>query len=85
MKFRLFNSVPIFNMIILALFCIYAGHILYNVWLNNAKRRFVKVGDFCSVYIGERKLKGFVIKVNAEVDILVLDRIFRIKRNQLYA
>lgn len=72
-------------MIVLALFCIYSGHIVYHVFMNYAKRRFIKAGDFCSVYLGERKIKGFVIKVNEEVDILVLNEIFRFKRNQLYA
>ncbi|MCD4697216.1 MAG: hypothetical protein K8S16_13345 [Bacteroidales bacterium] len=72
-------------MLLIALICIYSGHILYRVMSDNIKRKVLKVGDVCRVYIGERKLSGFVIRVNHEVDILVLDRVFRFKKNQVYA
>ncbi|MCF8367824.1 MAG: hypothetical protein K9G76_02190 [Bacteroidales bacterium] len=72
-------------MLLLALTCFYCGHILYKVLANIIKRKILKVGDICSVYIGEQKLYGFVINISHEVDILVHNRTYRFERNQIYA
>lgn len=71
-------------MLLLALICIYSGHILYKLLSNHILRKHIKVGDVCKVYIGERKIAGVVLRINQEIDIWVADRVIRFSRNQIY-
>lgn len=70
--------------LLIALLCFYAGHVLYYIMSTHIKRKHLKTGDSCSVYVGERKIKGLVLKVNNEIDIWVIDRVMRYPRNQVY-
>jgi hypothetical protein len=70
--------------LILALLCFYAGHILFKVLATRTKRKYLKTGDRCNVYLGERKIQGLVLKVNNYVDIWVIDRVIRYPRDQVY-
>lgn len=67
------------------LFFIYASYIILNVVRTNQRRRSLKVGDVCRVYLGESKFTGFVMKVNTEVDVWVLNKVIRFSKNQIYA
>jgi len=67
------------------LFFIYASYIILNVVRTNQRRRSLKVGDVCNVYLGESKFTGFVMKVNTEVDVWVLNKVIRFSKNQIYA
>jgi len=71
--------------LVIALFCIYAGNILFNLFSTELKRKSLKTGDVCKVYIGERKFKGLVLKVNSLVDIWVVDRVIRFPISEIYA
>lgn len=44
----------------------------------------MRVGDICRIYFGENKLRGFVLNVNDEIEVWVMNRVFQIERNQIY-
>jgi len=64
---------------------IYAIQILFKIHKTNLKRRNLKVGDVCKFYLGENKLRGFVLNVNDNIEVMGLNRVFQIERNQVYA
>jgi len=64
---------------------IYASYIILNVVRTNQKRKKLRVGDVCNVYLGESRFTGFVMKVNTEVDVWVLNKVMRFSKNQIYA
>ena len=63
----------------------YTGNIILNVLRTDKKRKKLKVGDICKVYLGENKLTGFVMKVNTDVDVWVANQVVKFSRNQIYA
>ena len=71
--------------LLVGLLFVYAGHIGFKVVSTNVKRKYLKTGDECFIYIGEHKIRGMVLKVNHEIDIWVRDRVMRFPRNQIYA
>lgn len=71
-------------MLLLALICIYSGHIIYKMLSTYILRKHIKVGDVCKVYIGERKIAGIVLRISNDIDIWVADRVIRFSRNQIY-
>ena len=64
---------------------IYSGYILVNVLRTEQKRKNIKVGDVCNVYIGENKISGYVLRVNSDVDVWVKDKVINFSRKQIYA
>ena len=70
---------------LLSLVMIYGGHIFYNIAVNVLKRRNIKAGDLCKVYVGEVKLPGMILKSNNELEIWVAGKIIRFARNDIYA
>jgi len=72
-------------MLISALLLLYCGHVFYKILLTELKRKHLEIGDVCNVYIGERKLKGFVLKVNHGIDIWLMDKVIRFSRKDVYA
>jgi hypothetical protein len=70
--------------LLLALVCIYTGHIVFRVIATKIKRKSLKVGDMCRIYIGEQKIQGLVIKINHDIDVWVSDKVIRAERNQIY-
>jgi len=72
-------------MLLIALLLIYCGHIIYRVAITEITRKNLEVGDYCNVYIGERKFRGFVLKINHEIDISVMDKVIRFSRKDVYA
>lgn len=71
--------------IILIVLLFYAGFIIINILRTENKRKNLKVGDICNVYLGENKLTGFIMKANSEVDVLITNKVFRFSRDQIYA
>ena len=71
--------------LLIALCFVYAGHILFRIFSTNLKRKSLKTGDICNVYIGETKIRGLVLKVNSFVDIWVIDRVIRFPIDEIYA
>ncbi|MBC8489435.1 MAG: hypothetical protein H8D45_25740 [Bacteroidetes bacterium] len=71
--------------IILIVLLFYAGFIIVNILRTENKRKNLRVGEVCKVYLGENKLTGFIMKVNSEVDVLVINKVFRFSRDQIYA
>lgn len=71
-------------MLFIALFCLYFGHVGYRLYQNYHKRKFLQSGDYCSIYLGERKIRALVLKVNHEVDVWVLNIIVRFSRKEIY-
>lgn len=64
----------------------YIAVIVYNVSKTNRKRRNLKVGDICKVYIGESKFWGSVQKIyNSTVDVWVMNQLISVSRNEIYA
>lgn len=63
---------------------IYSFHIVFSIFRTNQKRKHLRVGDDCKFYFGENKLRGFVLKVNDDIDVWVMNRVFQIERNQIY-
>ena len=64
----------------------YLAVIIYKVSKTNRKRRNLKVGDICKVYIGESKFWGSVQRIyNSTVDVWVLNRTISVSRNEVYA
>ena len=63
---------------------IYSFTIIHNIFRTNLKRKYLRVGDVCKFYLGENKLRGFVLNVNGEIDVWVMNRVFQIERNQIY-
>lgn len=72
-------------MIFYALLGIYLGHIGYRIFMTNYKRKSLKSGDYCSIYLGEQKFRVLVLKVNHEVDVWVLNMIVRFAKKEIYA
>lgn len=70
--------------LILALVCIYTGQILFRIVATKIKRKTLKVGDICRIYIGEQKIQGLVIKINHEIDVWVSDKVIRTNRKEIY-
>jgi len=64
---------------------IYSFQIFFKIYRTNLKRKHLRVGDVCKFYLGEIKLRGFVLKINDEIEVWGLNRVFRIDRNQVYA
>jgi len=71
-------------MIFVALLCIYIGHVGYRLYQINQKQKFLKSGDYCNIYLGERKIRALVLIVNHEVDVWVLNMIIRFSRKEIY-
>jgi hypothetical protein len=69
---------------LIGLILFYSGHILYRMLENTFKRKSLKVGDVCSIFIGETKFRGLVVKISQEIDVWVVDKIVRLNRNQVY-
>ena len=63
--------------LIVALILIYTGFIGSRIYYVETKRKNLQSGDYCSVYLGENKLKGLIVQVNHEVDVWVLNVIIR--------
>jgi len=70
--------------IIAILVFIYSFQIILSVFRTNQKRKYLRVGDVCKFYLGENKLRGFVLNINDEIDVWVMNRVFQIERNQIY-
>ena len=64
---------------------IYSGFILLNVLRTEQKRKNLKKGDVCNVYLGENKISGYVLKVNSGVDVWVMNKVINFSRKQIYA
>lgn len=64
---------------------IYSFQIFINIYRTNLKRKQLRVGDVCKFYLGEIKLRGFVLNVNDDIEVWGLNRVFRIDRDQVYA
>ena len=64
---------------------IYSGYILLNIWRTEQKRKKLKAGDICQVYIGEIKISGYVLKVNSIIDVWALNKVMKFPRKQIYA
>lgn len=70
--------------LIYSLICFYTGQILFKNIATEIKRRNLKVGDSCKVYIGERKIEGLVLKISQEIEIWVSNKVILAQRNQIY-
>jgi hypothetical protein len=70
--------------IVLILFIIYIITILTNILRTSRKRKKLRVGDLCSVYLGENKIKAFVLSVSNEIEVKVLNRVMRFPRMLIY-
>ncbi len=70
--------------LLIALVFIYTGQIIFRIIATEIKRRNLKVGDPCKVYIGEQKIQGLVLKINHEIDIWVSNKVVRASRDQIY-
>lgn len=64
---------------------IYSIQITYRIKKTNRKRKHLRIGDVCKFYLGENKLRGFVLNVNDEIEVWGMNRVFQIERNQIYA
>jgi hypothetical protein len=71
-------------LLLFSLILIYAGYIGSRLFHNHYKQKHLKSGDYCSVYVGENKLRGLILKVNHEVDVWVLNLIIRLARKDIY-
>jgi hypothetical protein len=71
-------------MLILALLSLYIGHTGYRLYQTSYMRKTLKIGDYCSVYLGERKVRALVLEVNHQVDVWVLNMIIRFSKNEIY-
>jgi hypothetical protein len=72
-------------MLLIALLGIYMGHLGYRLFLTYHKRKWLKPGDYCSVYLGERKISALVLRVNHEVDVWILNMIIRFSKKEIYS
>jgi len=71
-------------LLLFSLILIYAGYIGTRLYQNHFKQKYLKSGDYCSVYVGESKLRGLILKVNHDVDVWVLNLIVRYSRKDIY-
>ncbi len=67
------------------LFIIYSAYVGARIYRTNQKRKHLKVGDTCHVYLGENRFLGYIEKVNHEIDVWVTNKIIRFTRSQIYA
>ena len=65
-------------------FSYYLLTILFNALRTHNKRKKIRVGDTCSIYLGENKFKAFVMGIGDEIEVSVLNNIFRIPRESIY-
>ncbi|OQX76742.1 MAG: hypothetical protein B6D61_08330 [Bacteroidetes bacterium 4484_249] len=70
---------------IVILVFVYSGYIFVNIWRTGQKRKKIKAGDVCQVYIGETKINAYVLKVNSIIDVWVLNKVMKFPRKQIYA
>jgi hypothetical protein len=70
--------------LLIGLVLFYSGHIIYRLLENAYKRQTLQVGDVCSIFIGETKFTGFVVKISQDIDVWVVDKIVRLNRSQIY-
>lgn len=70
--------------LLLALILIYAGHMIFKIVATEVKRKNLRVGDSCKVYIGEQKIDGLILKINHEIEIWVSNKVVQATRNQIY-
>lgn len=71
-------------LLLTALLTIYIGFIGSRLYHTYLKQKTIKSGDYCSIYMGENKLRGLVVKVNHDVDVWVMNVIIRFSRNDIY-
>jgi hypothetical protein len=69
---------------VIGLTLVYLGHFLFRAIENRFKRESLKVGDICSIFIGENKFRGLVVKISQEIDVWVVDKIIRCDKKQIY-
>jgi len=67
------------------LLIIYTATIITNIGRTANIRKKIKVGDICSVYLGEIKFKAFVLSVSNEIEVQVLNRVMQFPRRLIYA
>ena len=67
------------------LLIIYTATIVTNAGRTANIRKKIKVGDICSVYLGEIKFKAFVLSVSNQIEVQVLNRVMRFPRRLIYA
>jgi len=72
-------------MFFLGLLLFYGGHLSFQILATEIKRKNLKVGDVCNVYIGESKFSGPVLKINRKIDVWVIDQVIRFSRKEIYA
>jgi len=63
---------------------IYTFQIGFGIYRTNLKRKHLRVGDICKIYFGENKLRGFVLNINDEIEVRVMNQVFQIEKNQIY-
>ena len=71
--------------LILVVPIIYFLTVVINVFRTYYKRKVIKVGDICSVYLGEMRIHAFVLSVSKEIEVLVLNNVIRIPRKRIYS
>jgi hypothetical protein len=71
--------------ILFIILLIYSGFITRNVIRTNLKRKSLRVGDICSVYLGENRIKGSVLNIDQVIDVWVLNKVVQFTKKQIYA
>ena len=70
--------------LILILSSFYFLTILVNTLRTHIKRKRIRVGDNCRIYFGEIKFKAFVMGIDNEIEVSVLNNILKIPRHLIY-
>jgi len=70
--------------ILVILLSYYLVTILVNMLRTRFKRKRIRVGDTCSIYLGENKFKAFVMEISNEIEVSVLNNIVKVPRELIY-
>lgn len=70
--------------LILILCSFYLITILVNTLRTHFKRKRIRVGDACSIFLGENKFRVFVLGIDEEIAVSVFNCIIKIPRELIY-
>lgn len=70
--------------VVLILGSFYLITILVNTLRTHLKRKRIRVGDTCSIYLGENKFRVFVLGIDNEIAVSVFNCIIKIPRELIY-
>lgn len=73
------------NLLIFIIANVYTLKIMIHALRIYRKRKNIKVGDICSVYIGEIRIKAVVLSVSSIIEVKVLNRVVSVPRRLIYA